>query len=182
MNLKPQDLVVALKIFTLRNVKWNQRHLAQSLSMSLSEINGAIKRSIRAGLMIRGDRRNDAPQSVPYALQEFITHGVRYVFFVEKGVKARGVPSGLIGAKLGQSFANEEESDVLVWPFSQGKVRGVGIKPLYNSIPKVIEKEENRHLYTLLSLVDVIREGRSREREIATEEISKILKSGPSHV
>jgi hypothetical protein len=180
MPLKPQDLVIALKVFTLNKTKWNQRSLAQSLGMSLSEINGGIKRSIRAGLMISGDSRNQTPQAVPYALQEFISSGVRYSFFVEKGAMSRGVPTGLIGAKLDKAFPKGEPSETPVWPYSQGKVRGAGIKPLFKSIPKVIEREENRELYTLLSLVDLIRDGRARERNMATDVVQKLMKSGSS--
>jgi hypothetical protein len=182
MILKPQDLVIALKVFTLRNKKWNQRDLAQSLGMSLSEINGAIKRAIQSGLMIAGESRNHAPQSVPYSLQEFIIHGARYSYPIQKGPRTRGIPSGLVGAKLEATLAKGDDNDLPVWPSPQGKVRGVGIKPLFSSIPKIIEKHENRELYTLLSLIDMIREGRVREKNIATEAVAKILKSSSNHV
>jgi hypothetical protein len=177
MILKPQDLVIALKVFTLHNTKWNQRNLAQSLGMSLSEVNGGIRRGIRAGLIIGGAVRSQAPQAVPYALQAFITSGVRYAFFAEKGAMSRGVPTGLAGAKLDKAIARPEEFYNPVWPSPQGKARGVAIKPLFKSIPKVIERDENRELYILLSLVDVIREGRIRESNLAAQAISKILKS-----
>lgn len=182
MELKPQDLVVALKILTKGKVKWNQRDLAQSLGMSLSEVNGAIRRAIQAGLMIGGWSRNQAPQAVPFALQEFIKHGVRYSFPVERGPITRGIPSGVIGAKLEVEVSKLKESEIPVWPSSQGKVRGIGIKPLYRSIPDVVEKEENNDLYCMLSLVDMIREGRARERKLASDEISKKIDMASNNV
>lgn len=182
MILKPQDLVIALKVLTLHAKKWNQRGLAQSLGMSLSEINGAINRAINSGLMIAGESRNHAPKSVPYSLQEFIVHGVRYSFPIEKGPRARGVPSGIVGAKLEGALAKGDDNDILVWPSPQGKVRGVGINPLFSSIPKVIERPENRELYALLSLIDMIREGRVREKNIASEAVSNLLKSSSTFV
>ena len=59
---------------------------------------------------------------------------------------------------------------------------GIEIKPLFGSIPKVIEKPENRELYTLLSLFDMIREGRVREKNITSDAVSKLLKSSSTHV
>jgi len=150
--------------------------------MSLSEINGAIKRAISSGLMIGSDLRNQVPQSVPYALQEFIIHGVRYSFPIEKGTRTRGVPTGLVGAKLENAFANGEENDIPVWPYPQGKVRGIGIKPLFRSLPDAVEKEENQELYILLALVDMVREGRARERNLASGVLSKKLELDSSHV
>lgn len=95
---------------------------------------------------------------------------------------SRGVPTGLAGAKLEKALAKGEESYHPVWPSPQGKARGVGIKPLFKSIPKVIERDENRELYILLSLVDVIREGRVREGNLAAQAIVKIFKSRSSDV
>jgi hypothetical protein len=172
MELKPQDLVVALKVLTKKGAKWNQRELSQSLGMSLSEVNGAIKRATKAGLMVRTSK-NEAPQSVPYALQEFIQHGVRYAFPLEKGSVTRGIPSGMVGAQLESEHLKLHEHEIPVWPSPQGKVRGVGIRPLYRSIPDIVEKEENKELYRLLSLVDMIREGRTRERNLASDMLAK---------
>ncbi len=172
MELKPQDLVVAIKILTKGKIKWNQRELAQSLGMSLSEVNGAIKRAIQAHLLI-GPSKNQAPQAVPFALQEFIKHGVRYAFPIQKSSMVRGIPSGMVGAKIEDEIAKLKENEVPVWPSAHGKVRGVGIKPLYRSIPDIIEKAENKELYVLLSLVDIIREGRARERNLASDLLTK---------
>lgn len=182
MELKPQDLVVALKVLTKGKDKWNQRELAQSLGMSLSEVNGAIRRAIQAGLMIGGESKNQAPQAVPYALQEFIKHGVRYSFPVERGSITRGIPSGTVGAQLEGEVSKLKENEIPVWPSSQGKVRGVGIKPLYRSIPDVVEKEENKDLYCMLSLVDMIRDGRARERNLASDAISKRIDMASGNV
>lgn len=182
MVLKSQDLVIALKVFTFHQSKWNQRDLAQCLGMSLSEVNGGLKRCIKSGLMMGTGSRNIAPEAVPYSLQEFICFGVRYAFFGEKGTVARGVSTGLEGAKLAGAVLKGESTEGYVWPFPHGKARGVSIQPLFKSIPRVIEKTDNKELYILLSLVDLIRIGRARERKLATETLYKFFKSGIVHV
>ena len=148
MILKPQDLLVSLKVLPNGNAKWNQRALAQSLGMSLSQVNGSLERAVKAGLMFRGDSRNDSPNAFPYALDEFIAHGVRAAFPVQKGAPTIGIPSGVIGAQIDHEFMEVREIEVPVWPSPHGKSRGIGIMPLFKSIPEVVERPENRDLYT----------------------------------
>jgi hypothetical protein len=61
-----------------------------------------------------------------------------------------------------------------VWPDPEGEVRGESFSPLYKSVPRAARADHR--LYELLVLVDAIRGGRSREREIAIWEISKRLR------
>ena len=61
-----------------------------------------------------------------------------------------------------------------VWPTGKGKSRGQSIVPLYPSVVEAVLKDEK--LYELLALVDAIRVGRAREKEIAINELkSRIL-------
>lgn len=56
-----------------------------------------------------------------------------------------------------------------MWPYGKGKVRGHSIVPLYLSVPEAALKDVK--LYELLALVDALRVGRAREREIAIKEL-----------
>ena len=49
--MKPQDVVVLLKIIATNNQDWLQVTLAQSLKMSQSEISQAVARARYSGLM-----------------------------------------------------------------------------------------------------------------------------------
>jgi len=53
-------------------------------------------------------------------------------------------------------------------------VRGVAFAPLYPSVPAAAL--EDARLYELLALVDAIRDGRARERNLAAKEIELRLK------
>jgi hypothetical protein len=56
-----------------------------------------------------------------------------------------------------------------VWPDPEGEVRGEELRPLYRSAPGAARKDPA--LYELLALVDAIRGGRARERNLAVEEL-----------
>ncbi|MGC1646779.1 MAG: hypothetical protein WA741_13190 [Candidatus Sulfotelmatobacter sp.] len=57
-----------------------------------------------------------------------------------------------------------------VWPNPAGLVRGIAFSPLYKNVPQAALRDPQ--LYELLALVDAIREGRAREREIAIRELT----------
>jgi hypothetical protein len=61
--------------------------------------------------------------------------------------------------------------EAYVWPYPEGKSRGQSIRPLYPTVPKAVGSDPKLH--ELLALVDAIRIGKARERNIAAEEIKK---------
>jgi hypothetical protein len=61
-----------------------------------------------------------------------------------------------------------------VRPYQDGNVRGYEFAPLYRSVPKAVACDQ--HLYELLALVDAIRDGRARERDLAVKELKRRLK------
>lgn len=69
MILKPQDIVILLKLVTLGNRTWSYSTLAHELAMSPSEVHSGIKRAAAARLF-------DPQRNVPMlrALQEFLVH------------------------------------------------------------------------------------------------------------
>jgi hypothetical protein len=60
-----------------------------------------------------------------------------------------------------------------VWPWPEGRARGVSFEPLYRSAPKAAERDAG--LYRLLVLVDLLRGGSAREREWAAGELGRAL-------
>ena len=61
-----------------------------------------------------------------------------------------------------------------VWPYPEGTVRGQEFSPLYKSVPMAAERDKG--LYELLTLIDAIREGRAREKNLAIKEIKARLR------
>lgn len=48
MLLKPQDLLVALKLLALKNAPWQYASLAESLDMGQGEVHSPVMRGLRA--------------------------------------------------------------------------------------------------------------------------------------
>ena len=170
MILKPQDVVVLLKLVALGDRGWTFQSLAVELSISQSEVHAAVRRSVAARLMTEATSASGRP--VRAALLEFLVHGVKYAFPPERGELTRGVPTGYAAPPLDQSITGSSEPPP-VWPYAEGKVRGYAFAPLYRTVPEAALRDPA--LYELLALVDAIRDGRARERNLAQQALEKRL-------
>ena len=123
-----------------------------------------------------GDRfprayQNDVPkEGDPSGLMEFLSHGLRYAFPPVRGSMVRGVPTGASAAPLKSRLLQDTEPPT-VWPYAEGKVRGISLAPLYKGAPKAALRDPK--FYNLLALCDAIRSGRTRERNLAVELLEK---------
>ena len=161
MVLKPQDVLVALKLLGKGEDPWTYADLADELGMSPSEVHAAVKRGIRAGL-ITPDRRANRR-----ALAEFLVHGLKYAFVGERGSVTRGMPTAHAAPPLAEHFVSGDLPPV--WPDPEGAVRGEAFSPLYPAA--VVAARRDPSLYELLALVDAIRGGRARERKEAERQL-----------
>ncbi len=162
-GMKPQDIVVLLKILLLKGKDWQSKHLAAQLHISASEVSKSIQRSEFAGL-ISADKKQVARQS----LMEFIRYGLHYVFPARPGSMANGIVTAHAHPFMAAHFKAEMK---YVWPDALGADRGLSIEPLYPSVTKAVKEDEQ--LYKLLALIDVIRVGRAREMKLAINELQK---------
>ena len=169
MMLKPHDIVVLLKLLKTGSKRPSYAQLAVDLYMSPSEVHASIRRA-RASRLIHGPELGDRVNAK--ALEEFLVHGIRYAFPPEKGGMTRGMPTASAAEPLSRKMTQEEP--VPVWPFEQGSKRGYAFLPLYKKAPQAALKDHE--LYQLLALVDALRDGSARERELAKRELSARLK------
>jgi hypothetical protein len=169
MNLKPQDILFLLKLVALAKKYWSFNKIAVELGMSPAEVHAAAKRAIAARLAIKDDE-NIRPNI--RNLEEFLLHGIQYVFIPDRGGLSRGMPTSYASAFMDKYFVADNEIPP-VWPDPEGEIRGESFSPLYRSAP-VAAKNDSK-LYELLALVDAIRGGRARERDIAKKELAKRL-------
>lgn len=170
MNLKPQDILLLLKLVAMGRKHWSFNKLAVELGMSPSEVHAAAKRALAARLAVKEDD-NIWPNI--RNLEDFLLHGIQYVFVPERGGLNRGMPTAYASAPMDAWFVADNEPPP-VWPDPEGTVRGESFSPLYKSAP--VAAKNDPELYQLLVLVDAVRGGRARERDIAKKELQKRLK------
>jgi hypothetical protein len=160
-SMKPQDVVVLLKVIALNNDNWQQIPLAHSLKMSQSEVSQSVARSKYAGLL------DDSGKKVMrQALYDFLQYGLAVVFPARPGAVVRGIPTAHSTAPLNKEISSGEN---YVWPFAKGNVRGHGITPLYATVPLAAMDDEQLH--ALLALADALRVGKTREKNLALQEL-----------
>jgi hypothetical protein len=172
--LKPQDVLVALKAALLGpEVRFVFSDVARSVGLSRSEVHAAVHRCLHARLMMRVSHRVDAAAGTNRTnLLEFLLHGIQYAFPPTLGTVTRGVPTGYAAPVLSNYFAPSAALPP-VWPTVTGHVRGRAFEPLYPSVP--VAASNDADLYSALALVDAIRGGGARDREIAERLLTEML-------
>jgi hypothetical protein len=139
--------------------------VAGELEMSASEFHAAVHRLGQAGLVELKDRRIRQG-----AVREFLIHGLRYVFPAVIGGLIRGMPTSYAAPPLSK-FISFGKENIPVWPDASGESLGYGVEPLHPSAAKAARRDSR--FYELLALIDALREGRARERQIAEDELLK---------
>src|SRR5258708_21161289 len=171
MNLKPQDVVVALKLCTYPDGRPAMSVIANDLSLSPTEVHGAIGR-LRASRLLHGPDLKGRPNIS--ALEEFLIHGLKYAFPAEHGEVTRGIPTSYAAEPLKSEVLMSNDLPP-VWPWHEGNTRGVALEQLYKRVPQAGLHDSNR--YQFLALVDAIRDGRARERKIAERDLVRRLRA-----
>ena len=167
-TLSPLDIVILLKIIALDDGSWLQSNLAELLHISQSEVSKSLMRSKYAGLIDASGKKVSR-----LALMELLQYGIRYIFPQQAGAIVRGIATAHAAPPLNAIIKSEEP---YVWPSAKGNIRGQSILPLYPSVTEAVKKDDK--LYELLALVDAIRVGRAREKEMAVQELKKRIVDG----
>jgi hypothetical protein len=106
------------------------------------------------------------------AMEEFLIHGVKYAFPATRGGLTRGMPTSYAAEPLSRLIKAGSEP-VPVWADPNGTTRGISLVPLYKTVPEAARRDSL--LYERLALIDAIRDGRARERNLAEKELKKSL-------
>lgn len=203
MILKPQDLLVALKLVALGSERWTYARLAKELGLSASEAHAGVQRCLRSGLLVENITVDLDDQTTREALLSREIYPVKPIRrrrpqasdsgnpvrphdrllaeFVIHGARFVFVPDRLplaVGVPTSHSapaFAGvfAPGSTDFVWPHPNGQVRGQGIEPLHPNVP--FAAMQDAKLYEMLALFDALRVGRARERGMAIDRLATIL-------
>jgi len=165
-GLKSQDILILLMIITIKKENWVLSEVATTLDISLSETSQALERCRICGLIDSSKKKVNRLN-----FREFLIYGLKYVYPAQIGSQVRGIATGYSAEPIKSKLSESNEN--LVWAYYKGSRRGNSVKPLYPTVPKIIDN--NKELYELLVIVDTLRVGKVREREIAIEELDKRL-------
>ena len=165
-GMRPQDIVILLKMILYCDKNWTFAELANSLQISVTEVSFAMDRNKLAGFV-----SSDKTKVNKLALREFLIYGLKYVFPPQVGYSTRGIATAHSAFPVNQYITESKEN--YVWKYYKGTRRGNSIVPLYDKIPKIIENQPE--LYEFLTILDTLRIGRKREIDIAITELDKKL-------
>ncbi|MFA7336282.1 MAG: hypothetical protein WC028_05820 [Candidatus Obscuribacterales bacterium] len=182
LSLKPLDIAVLLKIIATESPgiatvgaqelalkQWTPSSLAVSMYLNPSDVYAALQRAGKARLF----DSNRKVVKIP-ALEEFVFHGLQYVFLANEGALTRGMPTSLAAPPLVLTHFDEPDTPP-IWPHLMGTKRGYSIEPLYKRAADAAAADNN--FYELLALVDAVREGGPRVKSVAVLELKKRFKA-----
>jgi hypothetical protein len=167
-GLLPQDVVLLAKLVACGGGRPTIAHLASDLAMSPSQVHASLKRLERSRLL---DTQTGRP--LLKAVEEFLIHGVKYAFPVQRGETTRGIPTAYAAPPLSDQIAGNDDLPP-VWPDPDGEVRGATLEPLHKAAPRAARKDPALH--QILALIDALRDGRVRERQLAEKELGASLR------
>lgn len=161
--LRPQDVLLLLQL--LLEVGMGQTKLALKLDISQAEISMGFRRLKFAGLV--------NVEGVPSleACEEYLIYALKYCFPAALGTMTAGMPTA--HSKPGFNFVKPTNNEPYVWPDSNGKIRGLALEPIHKGFVHACKNDES--LYNLACLVEMIRVGRARERELAANLLREII-------
>ena len=164
-GMRPHDIVVLIKIAAKGDNQWMMKDLSYELGISASEVSESLNRSVIAGLITPDKKR-----LMKLALLDFLEHGLCYVYPQSPGALVRGIKTAHSAPPFNEILVSEEH---YVWPYFEGDTRGQAIEPLHPKVPEACLKDSN--FYELMAMCDVLRVGRTREKNIAIEKLKKRL-------
>jgi hypothetical protein len=167
MSLKPQDVLIVLKLIAIKNQRWSYSYLSSQLLISTSEVHAGVRRAVLSHLL---EPEGNAP--IIQNIEECLIFGVRYSFPPFLGGFAHGMPSGYGAPPLSYRVFDDLPP---VWKNKEGEVFGYECSPIYHTAPDAARTDSR--LYELLCLLDALRIGKPRERGLAGDVLVKLLRN-----
>jgi hypothetical protein len=166
-GLLSQDVVMLAKLVSYGGHRPPIARIAADLALSASQVHLSLQRLGQSRLI------DDDGRPIVRSVEEFLVHGVKYSFPARRGEPTRGIPTAYAAPPVREQIAATSELPP-VWPYAEGKVRGMTFEPLHQTAPEAATKDPT--LYELLALIDTLRDGRARERQIAERELGARLR------
>lgn len=148
---------------------WSYRSLAERLHVPHPVVQRALERAKGADLYSADRREVHLPH-----LEEFTLHALRFVVPARLEALAPGVPAAWAAEPMANAIRSSGDDPPPVWPYARGRVRGQAIEPLHSAAPEAVENWPE--LGEVLALLDSLRAGDIRVRQVAGDLLSKMLR------
>lgn len=165
--LKGEDIVLLLKL-THTDPDWTVRSLELETTIPKSVVQRSLKRLWQVGLFDRRARTANISQA-----EEFLIHGLRYVFPCTVSGESLGFATAWGAQPLVDKLAAPPNDIPPVWPSAVGDTRGLALEPLHPAVAEAASRDPL--LREQLALVDAIRIGDARIRSLAASLLSDRL-------
>ena len=142
---------------------WTFRALGEGMRTDIAVLHRSVGRLKHARLLDEERRLNRA------SAEEFLVHAVPYLIPGKLGAEGRGIPTAWGVEPLRSALVHDGPSPV--WASPHGTTRGPVLEPIAESVVDWVE--EGPAMLQWLALVDAMRVGRARERELASNELRR---------
>lgn len=148
------------------------RNLGYSLGISKTEISASLKRCIDSKLLVFLDSRGGELLNINSyewtvnlkALFNLIQYAFPYFYPIRQTGLAYGMRTCFSAPILADEILSAGDT-LYVWPIESGDTFGIGIEPIYKSV--AFAASHDKYIYDCFALIDAIRMGNSRERNVA---------------
>lgn len=148
---------------------WSYRSLAGRLGVPHPVVQRALERAKGADLYSADRREVHLPH-----FEEFALHALRFVAPARLGALTPGVPAAWAAGPMASAIGSSGDEPPPVWPYARGRVRGQAVEPLHPAAPGAAE--DWPELGEVLALLDSLRVGDARVRQVAGDLLSKTLR------
>ncbi len=159
--LRGQDILVLVKLLG-ESGPVTLAEISTSTCLDLASVHRSVRRLEEVRLVLP-DRRAAVPQA-----DEFLTHGLQYVFPPRFDGESRGVSTAWAIESLGSQLQTTDSLPP-VWPHPLGSRRGIALEPLHRAVPEAALRDPELH--ERLALVDALRLGDARLRALARHQL-----------
>jgi hypothetical protein len=169
--VKPVDLLVMLGLLRPGlSADWSFRSLAEELHLPSAAVQRALSRLGETPAYDPARKRVSGS-----AAEDLLAHAVPFIAPAGLGAPTRGVPTAWAAAPLSERLSADGELPP-VWPDAHGEVRGLAVTPLHAAATELARSDS--WMYEMLALVDGMRIGDARVRELAGSLLEQRLREG----
>lgn len=159
------DLLVLLKLISSAEPSLPVRELANSIgAVSKSAVDVALQRLKAHSLLREGAGGRQVNR---LAAREVFEKAIQWIAPAVVGPFELGLPTAHAASPLADKLRSD--ADPVVMPIAEGPCRGRSVTPLHPAAPAAARRDPKLH--ELLSIVDALRIGGARDREVAAFEL-----------